>query len=256
MSKAVWRPSPGRKLAFLIHANVGLIGLVFLSSPIINLKARDEYLNLPKDPSERGRALRSYCDMSGCVATQPFGWHWNGGKLIALLATTLGDAWTERYGDELKGVCTTSLWGRGSQYNRIYKFLGYTKGYGHQHISDDEYAKMLEWMRDNDVPIPSSRFGEGSNPRMRRIAAYRKASGDKSITLMHGEKRGIYYRDATSSSDRESIIAHWYERWGLPRYERTMHDDPPYTDGLGSKDNGAAGASATTTLAAEPRGAE
>jgi len=236
MSKAIWRPAPGRKLAFLVHANIGIIGQVFLASPVINLGVRDAYLDLPKDAKARGAALRSYCDLSVCVSAQPFGWHWNGGKLMALLATTLGDYWLERYGDELLGVCTTSLWGRGSQYNRVYKFLGYTKGYGHQHITDAEYQQMLEWMRANNVPIPSCKFGEGSNPRMRRIAAYRKASGDKAVTLVHGQKRGVYYHAAVDPSRRGEVIERWHERWGAPRYERTKHQEPPYSDGLSSKD--------------------
>ena len=236
MSKAIWRPAPGRKLAFHVHSNVGIVGAVFLASPVINLGVRDAHLDLPKNPSERGKALRSYCDLSGCVAAQPFGWHWNGGKLMALIATTLGDYWLERYGDELLGVCTTSLWGRGSQYNRVYKFLGYTKGYGHQHITDAEYQRMLEWMRGHDVPIPSCKFGEGSNPRMRRIAAYRKASGDKAVTLVHGQKRGVYYHAAVDPGRRGEVIERWHERWGAPRYQRTKHQDPPYSDGLSSKD--------------------
>lgn len=232
MSKAVSRPAPGRKLGFVCEHGEYLLGLIFLASPIINLGARDRFLNLPSDPADRGLALRHYADLSVCVSAQPIGWHWNIGKLLALLATTVGDVFEESYGDQLSGVTTTSLWGRGSQYNRIYKFLGYTSGYGHEHISDSAYQTMLSWMRANHVPVPSSRFGEGSNPRMRRIAAYRKASGDTEVTLLHGNKRGIYYHDAINSSQREETIMAWYERWGLSRYERTRHQTPPYVDGV------------------------
>jgi hypothetical protein len=144
----------------------------------------------------------------------------------------LGDFWQERYNDELKGICTTSLWGRGSQYNRIYKFLGYTKGYGHEHISDTEYRAMMQWMTDNNYEIPSSKFGAGSNPRMRRILAYRKASGDKAVNLVHGNQRGIYYHEAISPSSRQDVIANWYDRWGKPRHERTINLNPPYQNGI------------------------
>lgn len=232
MSKAVWRPAPGRKLAFLVTHDDDLLGIAFLASPVINMGDRDKALGFASNPSERGRQLREYADLSVCVASQPFGWYWNGGKLIAMLATTFGDYWTERYGDDLKGIVTTSLWGRGSQYNRVYKFLGYTKGFGHQHIDDEQYGRMLAWMRDNDVEIPSSRFGSGSNPRMRRIQAYRKASGDASVTLVHGNRRGIYYHAARPSSERLLVVEEWLSRWGSPRYQRKMHDEPPYMDGL------------------------
>jgi hypothetical protein len=149
-----------------------------------------------------------------------------------MLATTLVDEFTSRYGDPLLWVTTTSLYGRGCQYNRIYKFLGYTKGYGHEHIDDWEYSRMLSWMRDNKIPIPSCRFGEGSNPRMRRIAAYRKASQNREIHLKHGHQRGVYIHAALSTSKRAEIINAWYERWGYPRWTRTQYMCPPYNHGL------------------------
>ena len=232
MSKANWRPAPGRKLGFkIVHGN-HLLGIAFLASPVINLGPRDEFLNLSKDKSEKGKELRNYADLSVCVSAQPFGWHWNGGKLIALLATTFGDFWFDRYGDELKGICTTSLWGKSAQYNRIFKLLGYTQGFGHEHISNDRYQKMLKWMKENNVEIPSSQFGAGSNPRMRRIAAYKKASGDKSFTMKHGNKRGIYYHAAIDANLRLETILNWHSRWGLPRYLRTKNENPPYGNGI------------------------
>lgn len=232
MSKAIWRPAPGRKLAFFVYHDYDLLGLIFLASPVINMTERDKALNLSSDGSIKGKQLRNIADISVCVASQPFGWRWNGGKLMAMIATTLGDFWKQRYNDELNHVVTTSLWGRGTQYNRVYKFVGYTKGHGHEHISEERYQEMLQWMRDNNVEIPSAKFGEGSNPRMRRISAYKRASGDKNITLKHNKIRGIYIHDAIDSEKRQEVIQEWYERWGKPRYERKKNETPPYVDGL------------------------
>jgi len=231
-SKAIWRPAPGRKLAFLVlHDNI-LIGLIFLASPVINLKVRDKYLNLPKNPSLKGKELRNYFDMSVCVAIQPLAWHWNVGKLCALLAPTLGDYIRERYdGCNFKGITTTSLWGKGSIYNRIYTFLGYSQGYGHFHITDKKYKSMIKWLKDNNYKVPSCKFGAGSNPRMRRISAYKKYSKDKSINFKHGQQRGVYYHPAIENAQRE-IIDYWYCRWGLTRYERTKDQKCPYLNGL------------------------
>jgi hypothetical protein len=145
-------------------------------------------------------------DMSVCVGAQPIGWYWNIGKLCALIAPTLGDCIEQRYpDDEFKGVITTSLWGKSSQYNRIYKYLGKTKGYGHEHISEERYQSMLQEMRQAGVDIPSSSFGAGSNPRMRRIRAYAKAfpkeweaefGSTPAARMNHGKRRGIYYHPA------------------------------------------------------------
>lgn len=236
-SKAVWRPAPGRKSGFGVIHDDRLIGLMFLSSPVINLGVRDEWLELPKEG--KGFALRRIADMSVCVGLQPLAWHWNIGKLVAMLATSdeIAAAHEARYGDPLEWITTTSLYGRGVQYNRVYKFLGYTKGYGHEHINDTEYESMLRWMRQNNVATPSSRFGSGSNPRMRRIAAYQRARG-LPANLRHGNVRGVYIHQARQGGVDE--IAHrWFKRWGLPRYERTADQVPPYTDGLSAKEVGA-----------------
>lgn len=235
MSKAVWRPAPGRKLGFMVMHDDILIGLIFLASPVINLSERDKHLNFPADKKQKGKLLREVMDISVCVSAQPIGWHWNLGKLCALIAPTLGDFFKNRYNDELKHVVTTSLWGRGTQYNRVFKFLGYTKGHGHEHISDDRYKEMMTWLKENGHEVPSCRFGAGSNPRMRRIMAYRKASGDKQVTLVHGNKRGIYYHPAINPENRQNVIDGWFARWGLPRYLKTKDLTPPYQSGLENK---------------------
>lgn len=232
MSKAVWRPAPGRKLGFFVMHGETIIGLIFLASPVINLTERDKRLNLSKDLKEKGKQLRNIMDVSVCVSAQPLGWHWNLGKLCALLAPTLGDFFAARYNEPLNHLITTSLWGRGTQYNRAWEFLGYTKGHGHEHISNQRYKEMIDWLKSNGHEVPSCKFGAGSNPRMRRIQAYKKHSGDKTTTLIHGNKRGIYYHPAVDSSLRQEVVKKWFARWGLPRYEKTKDKAAPYQNGL------------------------
>lgn len=236
MSKAVWRPAPGRKLGFLVVQDDSLLGLIFLASPVIRLTARDQYL-FPEASSgfNYGAALREYMDMSVCVSAQPIGWYWNLGKLMAMIAPTLGDYVTARYGGTFKGVTTTSLWGKSIQYNRIYRFLGYSKGFGHEHISDMEYKHMVDYLESRTIfggVLPSCSFSAGCNPRMRRIAEYRKVTGDESVTLEHGNLRGVYYHPAVAPESWGTVIMDWYERWGLPRYERMKDRQPPYQNGL------------------------
>lgn len=229
-SKAVWRPAPGRKNSYAVFHDGRVVGLMFLASPVINLGVRDEFLNLPS--SGKGFALRRIADMSVCVGIQPLAWHWNIGKLVALLAASddIAVDHENRYGDPLEWVTTTSLYGKGSQYNRVYKFLGYTKGYGHVHISDERYGQMIHEMKMARVPVPSSRFGDGSNPRMRRIAAYMRSKGER-VDLKHGQVRGVYITPAGQGSVTE-IARAWHSRWGRPRYERTRESTPPYQTGL------------------------
>jgi len=231
-SKATWRPAPGRKMAYLLKHKQRIIGYLFFASPVINLAVRDNYLDIKNKEIPKGILLRNYMDLSGCVGIQPISWYWNIGKLLAMVATCkeISDRYKEKYGDELKGITTTSVFGKSIQYNRVYKHLGYTMGYGHEHISEDEYQYMLKYMANNNIPIPSCKFGEGSNPRMRRIAAYKKAVGEK-VNFIHGHKRGFYYHDCENKPLNE-IIIEWYNRWGKQRYENKKNELPPYNSGL------------------------
>src|ERR1017187_10671613 len=102
MSKAIWRPAPGRKLGFLVVQDDPLLGLIFLASPVIRLAVRDERFFPDADKDfNYGLAMRRYMDMSVCVASQPIAWHWNLGKLMALIAPTLGDYVNARYPSDL-----------------------------------------------------------------------------------------------------------------------------------------------------------
>jgi len=152
MSKAIWRPAFGRKLGFLVVHGESLLGLLFLATPVIRLTARDAYLFPGADKNfNYGFATKSFMDMSVCVAAQPLAWHWNLGKLMAMLAPTLGDYVETRYPENtFKGVTTTSYYGQGkngTQYTRVYKFLGYSEGSGHENVDDPMYNKMLEFLR-------------------------------------------------------------------------------------------------------------
>lgn len=230
MSRVNWRPSPGRNLAFTVTHGDHLLGIGFLSSPVFALSARDEYLDLPRDPKQRGAALRHYADLSVCVGAQPFAWHWNAGKLIASLSTTLGDWWLAAYGDELLGLTTTSVWGKGSQYNRLWKFLGYTQGYGNCHIPDHVYRRMVDWMDSNGVERLSR---TQSSVRMRNAVRFRRAvNGQTSLADYHGQKRAIYYAPAVPSEQRLEVVEHWFKRWGHPRFLRTKDQQPPYRSGI------------------------
>lgn len=149
MSVAIWRPAFGRKLGFLVVHGEHLLGLIFLASPVLALSVRDEYLFKGLSRKEKGERIQGYMDMSVCVAAQPVGWHWNLGKLMAMIAYTLGDFVEGRYSKPLSGITTTSLFGgqKATQYTRVYKYLGETKGTGHETVDDDVYNKMMSFLR-------------------------------------------------------------------------------------------------------------
>jgi hypothetical protein len=136
-----------------------------------------------------------------------------------------GEIYKERYrGDELRGIFTFSLYGgRGSQYNRVYKYLGNTKGFGANEIAEEDYQRALAWMKESGLPM---RRG-----RLCIVSRYNNHNRDKAIPMKHGQQRGVYYCPCDGKSVAE-IVEQWYQRWGLPRYERKKNERPPYTTGL------------------------
>lgn len=159
MSHAPWNQA-FRNLSFVVIHDDHLLGLICLAAPVPRLKVRDDFLFPGLSPPHTTR-LRSYMDMSVCVGAQPCAWHWNLGKLCAMLAPTLGDYVMDRYGDELRGITTTSWHGTsgGTQYTRVYKLLGKTKGYGQAHIPKETMVQLRAWAaengyrRNNSLPI-------------------------------------------------------------------------------------------------------
>jgi hypothetical protein len=221
VSRLPYLKAPGRDIKILVLYEGLIIGILGFSSPVMALGPRDTFLKLPTGKYHgRGLALREVIDMSTCVSIQPWGWQHNGGKLLALLATSneVAKYYQEKYGDMLKWIASTSIYGESIQYDRIYKFLGFSKGFGHIHIRQGTYEKMLEWMRLNNLKIPGNRFGQGANARMRRIAAFFKYVGKKP-DLKHNQKRGVYIHAANEKPIKE-IFSWWYERWARRRLER------------------------------------
>lgn len=105
------------------------IGILSLSSDNYNYEERDKYVGWSyKDKSK----IHHLMNLSTCVPLQPFGFNFNGGKLLATLAFSkeVLEHFNNKYNDNLLGITTTSLYGKSIQYDRLecLKFVGYTKG--------------------------------------------------------------------------------------------------------------------------------
>lgn len=230
-SRLNYRKAPGRSICYLVYYDGRIVGIVGLSSPVMSMGPRDRFLTekpsrLPGFRTARGKALRGVLDMSTCVGVQPWASLHNGGKLLAALATSsdVAEHYRKKYGQKLRWIVTTSVYGESVQYDRLYKFLGLTKGYGHMHVAQATFDKMMAWMRESGKEIPGDRFGDGINARMRKISAFLKESGlGSKFDLRHGQRRGVYIHEVQRLTAAE-IFAWWYERWcpvGSGKYAST-----------------------------------
>lgn len=197
-------------------------------------------------------------DVAICGAIPPYN-QLIGGKLVTLLLTSkeIQDAYRARYGGqasiiasqmagrpvvkeaELKCLTTSSLYGNvgSSQYSRLklskddhpeltdsiaWKEIGKTRGFGSVHLSNS----TVERLRDASVDFHgarriNSRFGEGTNPRMRQIREGLEALGIESDrVLAHSTPRILYGCKLTGANSVEAISKAWIRRWLVGRVAR------------------------------------
>jgi hypothetical protein len=219
-------------------------------------------------------------DLTVCGAVPPYG-SLLGGKLVAMLAASpeVVAEYKRRYGKmasviassmagkriarpaELVFVGTTSLYGvRPSQYDRIsvpcdriggrvgeavrYEFLEHTQGLGTFQFGDPTVSAIEAYLRQSSNGLAvNSVFGEGANPRLRKLRDGLAALGLASEAfLTHGLDKLIYAvplirnlreyllgldsapeyrfgrRDPGAST--QAIGRWWAERWLVPRIAR------------------------------------
>lgn len=219
-------------------------------------------------------------DISVCGAVAPYG-PILGGKLVAMMLTSpeIAKAYFDAYKSSpsiiasamagrpvvrephLVLLTTSSLYGNPlNQYTRVsipgtevggregdavrYIELGTTLGQGSHHISDDtvEEAEALLTQRADGHRI-NSIFGEGVNPRLRKIRSVLDVCGfDSNYVLEHGNPRVLYgvalatnFKDvligrakvptfilpmADALETTRSIADYWKRRWLLGRIQK------------------------------------
>ena len=193
-----WSANPGRNQKYFIRDKVTdkILGLVSLGSDVTSIKVRDDYIGWSKDNKFVDHKLNNTAIASTIVCTQPIGFNFLGGKLIAALTTssTIRDKWYEQYNDILIGVTTTSLYGVHSQYNGIphWKTLGESAGKIAIKPDDDVYFIWANWLKENyreEFDKAQSQTG----PKQHTINRIFKHLGIKGKDYEHGFHRGVFF---------------------------------------------------------------
>ena len=122
----------GRQIYILVQDETTqkYLGILSLSSDYLSLECRDKYIGWDFD--NKKRKINNILNISTCVPLQPFGYNFNGGKLMASIAFSkeIIDYYRDAYSTTLLGITTTSLYGKSIQYDRLpfLKYMGNTKG--------------------------------------------------------------------------------------------------------------------------------
>lgn len=148
-----WNPNPGRLMRFFAQdkKTKGYLGVISVGSDFISVGGRDEYIGWTSDNRLKDKMLNHTAMGSSIVPTQPLGYNYTGGKLMALLTAcnTIEKAWNERYKQRLVGITTTSLFGGLSQYNRLkyWRKCKSSEGQIPLEPSQECYEKIKEYMK-------------------------------------------------------------------------------------------------------------
>ena len=248
----------GRRIRYIVwdvHNNK-LLGLIAIGDPVFNLSVRDTLIGWGAD--DRRERLVNVMDAYVLGALPPYN-ALLGGKMVACLVRTqeVYNEFTRKYRTStglisgtakrarLLAVTTSSSMGRSSVYNRLklggvryFEPIGYTRGWGHFHISDELFLELRDYLRSiRHRYADQHRFGQGPNWRLRTTRAALKALGFRDELLRHGIQRQVFICSLASNAttilrtgkgrpdlsalltvDQTADLA--LERWILPRAHR------------------------------------
>ena len=243
-SHAVEVSVPGKSIKWVVYEkNTGKIaGFIRLGSPTINSKPRNQFLGKPLDTlnPEVMKRFNDSCIMGFIIVpTQPFGFNYLGGKLLAAICCShlTKDTLDKKYGGPFCMFETTSLYGStksSSQYDGMKPFLrhkGETVSDFAPLINDDNFHRLNDWFKE--------RNGE---PLIDPMASSRKLKTQtKMISIIKASLKGV---DDTAYN---KFVQTYIDAKGLTEQKRAYMSDYGYdnvkeymnmeTDTLTKKDN-------------------
>ena len=258
--------NPGRNVKINVKDRVSgkLLGQISLASDVTAMAVRDNFIGWTKDNKFVDGKLNNTTIASTIVCTQPLGYNFLGGKLIAMMTTTpeVREYWNSKYKNVLIAVGTTSLYGIHSQYNGIplFKTLGESAGKISLKPDDKFYDPWHQWIKENkndwyleNITRERARNGasmgyEANGPvsgiKQKILGQIFKECGIKATQYHHGFKRGVYmammYENGCEYLRNEitedklilkdkfkqgtEYINKWWKKHAISRYTK-LHDE-------------------------------
>ena len=200
--------TPGRFIKLLITdgniENPRYLGVVSISSDVIAITDRDNYIGWTSENRLEDKKLAHSAIGSCIMSTQPFGYNFLGGKLVAALVTSskTRELWKQLYNQTLVGITTTSLYGSYSMYNSLKWWHKCGSSAGKMMIKPDDsvYEVWHQWLKDNkgkeyDEAMTQKEGVSGpvTSAKNRVINMIFQTLGIKATDYQHGYERGVYY---------------------------------------------------------------
>ena len=213
---------PTRNIFFLVvddsQPNKPVLGIGCASGDMMAVRERDDFIGWTKEQRQgvkdaNGNVIkpamtRHTANGTTIIPTQPFGYNFLGGKLIAALITSqvIRDEWKSKYGDVLTGLTTTSLFGReaGTMYDAVKQWKGLGKTTGRVPIAPryDIWQRWKDFVAaayTHELNGVTARDDNGKNPvtneKTKELTLIFKAAGLRLGDYEHGHKRGLYFSE-------------------------------------------------------------
>ncbi len=250
--------NPGRFVRFLVidKNSKKYLGVISIASDVISITDRDKYLGWTSENRLKDRKL-VFSSIGSCImSTQPFGFNFLGGKLIACLCTSdvVRDTWQRLYGQTLVGMTTTSLYGSYSMYNSLNRWwhkCGVSSGKILIKPDQSCYDVWHDWIKKNNkeeydkaMTQKEGISGPVTAAKLRTLSMIMEACELKQKNYTHGYERGVYYscfyentKEFLQNKIKESelkmkplfeggvnSIMEWWRPKAIERYRRLYED--------------------------------
>ena len=237
----------GRCIRILIRDKTSrkYLGIASIKSDFLSLPARDKIIGW--DEKTKKEMVQYLWHINTCVPLQPFGYNFNGGKLITSLIFTkeVYNMISRKYdtNNKVAGFTTMSLYGKGIMYDRLpfLKFVGYTEGTGIE-VPNDLYEKCIAFLIDRDGKETIEKFNKQSSTKrnkMRRVCTllginpnlvynnvqrgvYFGYTSPESRDFLHGKISENNFKVHTHLKSVKEVSDWWKERWARQRYDNLL----------------------------------
>ena len=192
-SAVIEKNIPGRELRWIVFEKntKKIIGFIRFGSPTINSKPRNEWLGKAPDLSIFNRHA---CMGFAIVPSQPFGYNFLGGKLLALMCVShyARETLNEVFKKEIGFFETTSLYGSttsASQYDGLKPFIRY-KG-----LTDSKFLPLLHNTAFHRLHDEFTKWNNNQPLTENRASSKKMKRQTKMISIIRNSLKDEQYKD-------------------------------------------------------------
>lgn len=231
-SAPVEKSIPGKQMLWLVkEKNTGMVvGMIRFGSPTINSRPRNEWLGKPLD-TLNSKVMKRFNESVimgfNIVPTQPYGYNYLGGKLLAAICCShdVRRALNKKYNSNICMFETTSLYGSSkssSMYDGmkpILRFNGLTDSNFAPLINDNNFRDLNDWFKkrnNGDYLVPADASSRKLKTQTKMVSIIKSSLKTHDVDAY--EKFCQIFLDAKNLTERKRSFYSTYGYENVPQY--------------------------------------